>query len=90
MENFPAFADWILVLVFGVLLPFISGVRSAAAFKELKVEFDSATKRRFYLGNSFFLFIIAAVITILIALITVSYQSISAAIANPVKSLRYE
>ena len=62
MENFPAFADWILVLVFGVLLPFISGIRSAAVFKEMKVEFDSATKRRFYLGNSFFLFIIAAVI----------------------------
>jgi putative ABC transport system permease protein len=35
-------------------------------------------------------FIIAAVITTFIALITVSYQSISAAIANPVKSLRYE
>jgi len=44
----------------------------------------------FHVHITFWIFIIAAVITILIALITVSYQSISAAIANPVKSLRYE
>lgn len=62
MENFPAITDYLLVLVFGILLPFVSGVRSAAVFKEMKTQFDSATKRRFYLGNSFFLFIIAAVI----------------------------
>jgi putative ABC transport system permease protein len=36
------------------------------------------------------IFVIAATSTTLVALITVSYQSISAAIANPVKSLRYE
>lgn len=35
-------------------------------------------------------FLIAAVITSFIALATVSYQSISAAVANPVRSLRYE
>lgn len=35
-------------------------------------------------------FIVAACITALIALITVSYQSITAAVTNPVKSLRYE
>jgi putative ABC transport system permease protein len=35
-------------------------------------------------------FIVAAFITALIALITVSYQSISAAFTNPVRSLRYE
>jgi putative ABC transport system permease protein len=35
-------------------------------------------------------FIIAAVITTLTALVTVSYQSLTAAMANPVKSLRYE
>jgi putative ABC transport system permease protein len=35
-------------------------------------------------------FAVAALLTLLIALITVSYQSIKAAIANPVKSLRTE
>lgn len=35
-------------------------------------------------------FVIGAVVTSMIALITVSYQSISAAMTNPVKSLRYE
>jgi putative ABC transport system permease protein len=44
----------------------------------------------FHVDISFWIFIIAAAITILIALATVSYQSISAAIENPVKSLRYE
>ncbi len=35
-------------------------------------------------------FILAAAITVAIALVTVSYQSLSAALTNPVKSLRYE
>jgi putative ABC transport system permease protein len=36
------------------------------------------------------IFIAAGVIALLIALLTVSYQAIKAAIANPVKSLRTE
>jgi putative ABC transport system permease protein len=36
------------------------------------------------------IFIVSAVVTTLIALVTVSYQSISVATSNPVKSLRYE
>ena len=36
------------------------------------------------------IFVVSAALTTFIALITVSYQSIAAAIANPVKSLRYE
>jgi putative ABC transport system permease protein len=36
------------------------------------------------------MFVIAGVLSVLIALITVSFQAIKAAIANPVKSLRTE
>ncbi len=36
------------------------------------------------------IFVLAGVIAVAIALLTVSYQSIKAAIANPVKSLRTE
>jgi putative ABC transport system permease protein len=39
---------------------------------------------------SWWIFIIAGLIALFIALITVSYQAIKAAIANPVKSLRTE
>ncbi len=39
---------------------------------------------------SWWIFLIAAVVAILIAILTVSYQSIKAAIANPIKSLRTE
>ena len=39
---------------------------------------------------SFWVFIIAGLVTLLIALATVSFQAIRAAIANPVKSLRTE
>jgi len=35
-------------------------------------------------------FLIAAVIALAIAMVTVSYQSIRAATANPIDSLRYE
>jgi putative ABC transport system permease protein len=35
-------------------------------------------------------FVIAGILTLMIALITISYQAIKAAIANPVKSIRYE
>jgi putative ABC transport system permease protein len=44
----------------------------------------------FRMDISGWIFIIAACSTTLIALVTVSYQSISAAMANPVRSLRYE
>ena len=39
---------------------------------------------------NFFIFLIAAIGATLISFLTVSYQSIKAALANPVKSLRYE
>lgn len=44
----------------------------------------------FRIEMSLWFFAVAAVITVVIALATVSYQSLTAAIANPVKSLRYE
>ncbi len=41
-------------------------------------------------GISIWIFVLAGLITTSIALLTVSYQSIKAALANPVESLRYE
>jgi len=35
-------------------------------------------------------FVVAGIVALLIALLTISFQSIKAAIANPVKSLRTE
>jgi putative ABC transport system permease protein len=39
---------------------------------------------------SLWTFLLASVIAMLVAIFTVSYQSIKAAVTNPVKSLRYE
>jgi putative ABC transport system permease protein len=39
---------------------------------------------------SWWIFALAGIVALVIALITVSYQAIKAAIANPVKSLRTE
>jgi len=39
---------------------------------------------------SWWMFLVAGIVTVLIALITVSFQAIKAAVANPVKSLRTE
>lgn len=56
MDSFPAIADHILALLYGLLIPFLSGIRSARMFREQALYFDTLTKRRFYLGNSLFLF----------------------------------
>jgi putative ABC transport system permease protein len=44
----------------------------------------------FHIDISLWIFGVAAAITTLIAFFTISYQSVTAATANPVKSLRYE
>lgn len=44
----------------------------------------------FHIDISIWIFMVAIIITTLVALFTVSYQSIKAALVNPVKSLRYE
>ncbi|MBC7850382.1 MAG: CPBP family intramembrane metalloprotease [Chitinophagaceae bacterium] len=64
MENFPSFVDYILVALFGIVIPFVSGVKSSTAFKNLAVPFDFYSRRRFYIGNSLFLFLMAAIIII--------------------------
>jgi uncharacterized protein len=50
MHNFPGFADHIYALLFGLIIPFVSGYRSAAAFQD--IAFDSSTKKRLYRANS--------------------------------------
>jgi len=42
------------------------------------------------INRGWFTFLLAGILALTIALITVSYQSIKAALANPVESLRYE
>ena len=44
----------------------------------------------YHIDLGWLLFAIPAVLVVLIAIATVSYQSMRAALANPVKSLRYE
>lgn len=42
------------------------------------------------IGISWWVFVVAGILVLLIALVTISFQSIKAAVANPVKSLRTE
>lgn len=44
----------------------------------------------FHVGISWLVFILVGVITLLIALLTISYRALQAAFANPVKTLRHE
>jgi putative ABC transport system permease protein len=48
------------------------------------------TRFAYHVDISWWIFVVAGVATILIALLTVSVQALKAAIANPVKSLRAE
>ena len=44
----------------------------------------------YHIGVEWWVFVMAGLLSVAIALLTVSYQSIKAAIANPSKSLRTE
>jgi len=71
-----------------VKLVFISFLLAAPlAWYGMNKWLESFTYR---IGIEWWVFVLAGVLSIMIALLTVSYQSIKAAIANPVKSLRTE
>jgi ABC-type antimicrobial peptide transport system permease subunit len=44
----------------------------------------------YHTGINWWIFVLTAVVAMLITLLTISYQSIRAALANPVKSLKTE
>jgi membrane protease YdiL (CAAX protease family) len=60
MDNFPVLSDHLLVLVYGLAIPFLSGVKSLENFDQ--INFTEDIRRRFYLANSLFLFLAAAAI----------------------------
>lgn len=60
MAEFPNFFDEILVFLLGIVLPFISGVRSREGFKD--IVFTKSIRRRFYLSNSLVQWVAAAFI----------------------------
>jgi len=79
---------WMLLSKDFVLLVIISCViASPVAFYFLH---GWLKKYDYRIDISPFVFVLAAVVAVLITLITVSFQAIKAAVANPVKSLRSE
>ena len=62
MDNFPVLSDHILVLIYGLVIPFMSGVKSLENFEN--IQFTEAIRRRFYLANSLFLCLAAVVILV--------------------------
>ncbi len=60
MDNFPVLSDHILVLIYGLVIPFMSGVKSLENFDN--IQFTESIRRRFYLANSLFLCLAAMVI----------------------------
>lgn len=62
INNFPALSDHILVWIFGIIIPFLSGMQSDKLKGE--IHFDTTSRRRLYLNNAFMLMISAGVIMI--------------------------
>lgn len=63
MEAFPSIADHILIWVFGIILPFISGLQSQLLAGSL--QFNEYTRKKLYLSNSFMLAIAGSVVLVL-------------------------
>ena len=62
MDNFPVLSDHLLVLVYGLVIPFLSGVKSLENFENIL--FTEDIRRRFYLANSLFLLLAASAVII--------------------------
>lgn len=62
MTNFPSFTDHIIALLFGLVIPVVSGFRSAKAFKTLRL--NEPQRKRFFISNSYFLWMVALIIII--------------------------
>ncbi len=60
MDNFPVLTDHILIFIYGIVIPFFSGVKGRENFDE--IVFTENLRRRFYLANSAFLGVAAGVI----------------------------
>ncbi len=63
MEAFPSLADHILIWVFGIILPFISGLQSQVLAGSL--QFNEYTRKKLYLSNSLMLAIAGSVVLVL-------------------------
>jgi membrane protease YdiL (CAAX protease family) len=60
MNNFPSWADHILAILFGLIIPFVSGYRSTKGLNN--AVFDSDTKKKLYRVNSFSMAMLALII----------------------------
>jgi putative ABC transport system permease protein len=88
--------------VLGASVPHVVGLLSKDFLKLVVIALIAAVPIAWYLMNQWlndfayrvniqwWIFLLAAIIAIIIAFITISFQAIKAAIANPVKSLRTE
>jgi uncharacterized protein len=63
MEAFPSLADHILIWVFGIILPFISGLQSQLLAGSL--QFNEYTRKKLYLSNSLMLAIAGSIVLLL-------------------------
>lgn len=63
MEGFPSLADHILIWIFGIILPFVSGLQSQLLAGSL--QFNEYTRKKLYLSNSLMLAIAGSSVLLL-------------------------